>query len=52
MEMNAIFVALKFLFPPDIQDIEPAKKALEHKSHVMGKLTFQEKGIGRDRREE
>ena len=40
------WLALKFLFPPDVQDIEAAKKALKHKSHVMGQLTFQEKGIG------
>ena len=40
------WLTLKFLFPPDIQDIEAAKKALKHKSNVMGKLTFQEKGIG------
>ena len=40
------WLTLKFLFPPDIQDIEAAKKALKHKSNIMGKLTFQEKGIG------
>ena len=40
------WIFLKLLFPPDIQDIEQAKKALEEKSHLMGKLTFQEKGIG------
>jgi sodium-dependent dicarboxylate transporter 2/3/5 len=39
------WLALKILFPSDIQDIEAARKALKHKSHVMGKLTFQEKGI-------
>jgi sodium-dependent dicarboxylate transporter 2/3/5 len=39
------WVALKFLFPPDIEDIEAARKTLKQKSHVMGKLTFQEKGI-------
>ena len=39
------WLALKFLFPPDIHDIEPARKALQHKSRIMGKLTFQEKGI-------
>ena len=39
------WLALKFLFPPDIQDIEAARKALQHKSQIMGKLTFQEKGI-------
>ncbi len=39
------WVALKLLFPPDIQDIEAARKTLKQKSHVMGKLTFQEKGI-------
>lgn len=39
------WLALKFLFPPDIQDIEAARKTLKQKSHVMGKLTLQEKGI-------
>jgi len=39
------WVFLKLLFPPDIQNIEAAKKALEQKSHHMGQLTFQEKGI-------
>ena len=39
------WLVLKFLFAPDIQDIEAARKALKHKSHIMGKLTFQEKGI-------
>ena len=39
------WLVLKFLFPPDIDDIEPARKALQHKSRIMGKLTFQEKGI-------
>jgi len=39
------WLVLKILFPPDIQDIEAARKALQHKSHIMGKLTFQEKGI-------
>ena len=39
------WIFLKLLFPPDIQDIEAAKKTLEHKSHLMGKVTFQEKGI-------
>ena len=39
------WLALKLLFPPDIQDIEAARKALQHKSQIMGKLTFQEKGI-------
>ena len=39
------WLVLKFLFPPDIQDIEAARKALQHKSQIMGKLTFQEKGI-------
>ncbi len=37
--------ALKILFPPDIQNINQARKALKQKSMVMGKLTFQEKGI-------
>ena len=40
------WLTLKILFPPDIQDIEAAKKALKHKSNVIGKLTLQEKGIG------
>jgi len=39
------WLLLKLLFPPDIQDIEAARKALQHKSYIMGKLTFQEKGI-------
>ena len=39
------WLVLKFLFAPDIQDIEAARKALQHKSQIMGKLTFQEKGI-------
>lgn len=39
------WVALKIMFPPDIQDIERARQALKHKALVMGKLTFQEKGI-------
>jgi sodium-dependent dicarboxylate transporter 2/3/5 len=39
------WLALKIMFPPDIHDIEPARKALKQKSLVMGRLTFQEKGI-------
>lgn len=39
------WVALKVLFPPDIQNIDRARKALKQKATVMGKLTFQEKGI-------
>ena len=39
------WIALKVLFPTDIQNIEPARKALKQKAVVMGKLTFQEKGI-------
>ncbi len=39
------WLALKILFPPDIHDIEPARKALKQKSLVMGRVTFQEKGI-------
>jgi solute carrier family 13 (sodium-dependent dicarboxylate transporter), member 2/3/5 len=39
------WVTLKILFPADIQDIEPARKALRQKAMVMGRLTFQEKGI-------
>ena len=39
------WVALKILFPSDIQNIERAQKALKQKAVVMGKLTFQEKGI-------
>jgi solute carrier family 13 (sodium-dependent dicarboxylate transporter), member 2/3/5 len=39
------WVALKILFPSDIQNIDRARKALKQKAMVMGKLTFQEKGI-------
>ena len=39
------WVALKVLFPSDIQNINRARKALKQKAVVMGKLTFQEKGI-------
>ena len=39
------WLTLKIMFPPDIHDIEPARKALKQKSMVMGRLTFQEKGI-------
>ena len=39
------WVALKVLFPTDIQNIDRARKALKQKATVMGKLTFQEKGI-------
>ena len=39
------WVALKVLFPLDIQNIDPVRKALKKKATVMGKLTFQEKGI-------
>ncbi len=39
------WVALKVLFPSDIQNIDRARKALKQKATVMGKLTFQEKGI-------
>jgi solute carrier family 13 (sodium-dependent dicarboxylate transporter), member 2/3/5 len=39
------WVALKILFPSDIQNIDRARKALKQKATVMGKLTFQEKGI-------
>lgn len=39
------WVALKVLFPSDIQNIALARKALKQKAAVMGKLTFQEKGI-------
>ena len=39
------WLALKILFPPDIHNIEPARKALKQKSLVMGRVTFQEKGI-------
>ena len=39
------WVALKVLFPSDIQNIDRARKALKQKAIVMGKLTFQEKGI-------
>ena len=39
------WVALKVLFPSDIQNIDRARKALKQKAVVMGKLTFQEKGI-------
>ena len=39
------WITLKILFPADIQDIEPARKALRQKAMVMGRLTFQEKGI-------
>ena len=39
------WVALKILFPSDIQNIDRARKALKQKAVVMGKLTFQEKGI-------
>jgi sodium-dependent dicarboxylate transporter 2/3/5 len=39
------WVALKILFPSDIQNIDRVRKALKQKATVMGKLTFQEKGI-------
>ena len=39
------WVALKVLFPSDIQNIDRARKVLKQKATVMGKLTFQEKGI-------
>ena len=39
------WVALKVLFRSDIQNIDRARKALKQKATVMGKLTFQEKGI-------
>jgi sodium-dependent dicarboxylate transporter 2/3/5 len=39
------WAALKILFPPDIQNIDSARHALKQKAMVMGKLTFQEKGI-------
>ena len=39
------WVALKILFPCDIQNIDRARKVLKQKAVVMGKLTFQEKGI-------
>ncbi len=39
------WVALKILFPSDIQNIDRARQALKQKAVVMGKLTFQEKGI-------
>ena len=39
------WVALKVLFPSDIKNIDRARKALQQKATVMGKLTFQEKGI-------
>jgi sodium-dependent dicarboxylate transporter 2/3/5 len=39
------WLALKIMFPPDIDNIDPARKALQQKSLVMGQLTFQEKGI-------
>ena len=39
------WVALKVLFLSDIQNIDRARKALRQKATVMGKLTFQEKGI-------
>jgi solute carrier family 13 (sodium-dependent dicarboxylate transporter), member 2/3/5 len=39
------WVALKVLFPSDIQNIDPVRKALKQKATIMGKLTFQEKGI-------
>ena len=39
------WVTLKILFPSDIQNIDRARKALKQKATVMGKLTFQEKGI-------
>ena len=39
------WVALKILFPSDIQNIDRARKILKQKAIVMGKLTFQEKGI-------
>jgi solute carrier family 13 (sodium-dependent dicarboxylate transporter), member 2/3/5 len=39
------WVALKILFPSDIQNIDQVRKTLKQKAVVMGKLTFQEKGI-------
>lgn len=39
------WVVLKILFPSDIQNIDRAQKILKQKAIVMGKLTFQEKGI-------
>ena len=39
------WVCLKIMFPPDIENIDLARKALKQKALVMGQLTFQEKGI-------
>ena len=39
------WMVLTVLFPSDIQNIDRARKALKQKATVMGKLTFQEKGI-------
>lgn len=36
---------LKFLFPPDINNIAPAVEILRQKSSSLGKLSFREKGI-------
>lgn len=36
---------LRLLFPPDIDDIEPARKVLRSKAADLGIMNFQEKGI-------
>lgn len=36
---------LLFMFPSDLEDIQPARKIIMEKSQTLGAVTFQEKGI-------
>jgi sodium-dependent dicarboxylate transporter 2/3/5 len=36
---------LLFMFPSDLEDIQPARKIIMEKSRTLGAITFQEKGI-------
>lgn len=38
-------LVLSFMFPSEINDIEPAREILRKKSRALGKITFREKGI-------
>lgn len=39
------WVVLTLMFPPDIDNVEPARDILRKKSQAMGRITFREKGI-------
>jgi len=43
--LGAGWVVLFFMFPPDLKEIEPARKIIMEKSQTLGAVTFQEKGI-------